>query len=223
MLMIRPSNVRKNSPFKTRMKPAKAIKSTSARCNSSTNFGSASSSSLVRNFPGSVKRASMFSFLACSRIPDCCTSLSTIATSAGTRPAAHASATATKFEPLPEPKTPTRNLRLPFTRLLYRQWELRSRYVRAGIWPLVCGARLIHDAHKQNRVSQAVLDNKEKGTIDNHLKGFNGGANGSHAHRDARSSSGFGSFFIHLNEARMIDAANEHASFVEVNEEGTEA
>ena len=125
--MIRPSKVRKNSPFNTRIKPASAIRSILARCNSSTNARSALSSSFVRNFPGSINWAGRFRSLACVSIPDCGTSLSTMPISAGTRPAAQASAIATKLEPLPDPKTPTRNLRPPFTRSLYRDCATDSR------------------------------------------------------------------------------------------------
>src|ERR1043165_4861924 len=47
---------------------------------------------------------------ACSKMPAVSTSLTTSATSAGTLPAVMASAIAMKFEPLPEPSTPRRNV-----------------------------------------------------------------------------------------------------------------
>src|ERR1039458_1783294 len=102
------------------MNPASAIKSTSAARNAATYARSASSSSFVRNLPGEMKRAGMPRSRALARIPASATSLNTSATSAGTLPAEHASAIATKFEPLPEPSTPMRNLRSPVTRVSYR-------------------------------------------------------------------------------------------------------
>src|ERR1017187_225723 len=56
-----------------------------------------------------------------SRIPASATSLNTRTTSAGTVPARQASAMATKLDPLPEPRTPMRNLRLPITPLSYTE------------------------------------------------------------------------------------------------------
>src|ERR1041385_4112903 len=121
MFTIRPSKARRNSPFKTRMNPASAINSTCAAHKASMYLRSASSSSLVRNLPGSINRAGMFHCLARSRMPASATSLNTIANSAGTLPLAQATAIARKLDPLPEPSTPIRNFRLAATDVYYRQ------------------------------------------------------------------------------------------------------
>src|SRR5258706_13109267 len=81
---------------------------------------SASSSSFVRNLPGGMNCAGMFSPLARCRIPDSSTSLNTMTGSAATRPVLQPLASAEKLEPLPEPSTPSRNLDSAVTRLTYR-------------------------------------------------------------------------------------------------------
>ena len=127
------------------MNPASTTKSTSAARNASMYARSASSSSFVRNLPGGMNRAGMSRSRARARIPASATSLNTSATSAGTVPAAQASAMATKFEPLPEPSTPMRNLRSPVTPLSYRHTgRLNKPQVLLGIGH--CQVRLLLSA-----------------------------------------------------------------------------
>ena len=118
MLTMRPSNARRNSPLRTRMNPASATISTRAASSASMKARSASSSSFVRNCPGGMNRAGILRSPARARIPASATSESTTATRAGKRADLQASAMATKFEPVPEPRTPRRNSRLPVTESL---------------------------------------------------------------------------------------------------------
>ena len=120
MLIVRPAKARRNPAFSTRMNPASTTRSTRAVLSASMYARSASSSSFVRNLPGGMKRAGICRSPARARMPASATSLNTSATSAGTVLARQASATATKFEPLPEPSTPMRKLRSFVTRFSYR-------------------------------------------------------------------------------------------------------
>lgn len=131
------------------MKPARTIKSTLASCNASTNARSASSSSFVRNFPGGTNFAGSFRSRACAKMPAPSTSLNTMATSAGIFPAVTASAIATKFEPLPEPRTPSRNGLL--TRFEYQSGLLKANASGCGLCPyFACSDR---NASRRNRMT----------------------------------------------------------------------
>ena len=120
MLIVRPAKARRNPSFRTRMNPGQhhQIHPRSAQrldgrpLRLLVQFGA--------ELAGRTKRAGICRSRARARMPASATSLNTSATSAGTVPARQASATATKFEPLPEPSTPMRKLRSFVTRFSYR-------------------------------------------------------------------------------------------------------